>query len=75
MYPLPAWTAFANDTLYSYSTLTFHNRTHSTHRSRHDAGGDMELTGAPLPPVTHKFLASRDNSVIDEITLYKSHKA
>ncbi len=35
----------------------------------------MELTGAPLPPVTHKFLASRDNSVIDEITLYKSHKA
>lgn len=29
VYPLPSYTRFANDTLYSYSKLTFHNSTHS----------------------------------------------
>ncbi|ORX38727.1 Metallo-dependent phosphatase-like protein [Kockovaella imperatae] len=49
--PLYDYIAFANDTMYSYSKLTFHNSTH----------------------LTHQFMASGDNSVIDAITIEKTH--
>lgn len=33
--PLPSYVAFANNTLYSYSRLTFHNRTHRKYDEEH----------------------------------------
>jgi hypothetical protein len=49
-YPIPNYIPFVNDTMYSYSQLEFHNKTH----------------------LTHRFRASSDNHVIDEITLIKN---
>ncbi|SPO25050.1 related to acid phosphatase precursor (pH 6-optimum acid phosphatase) [Ustilago trichophora] len=49
--PYPAYTKFVNDTLYGFSRVTFHNKTH----------------------LTHDFVSSATNKVLDSATLYKQH--
>lgn len=39
--PYPAYTKFVNDTLYGFSRVTFHNRTHLTHEFVSSASGQV----------------------------------
>jgi hypothetical protein len=76
--PRPSYVAFANDTEYSYSRLTFHNRTHCECLSLLvsyilDAGdADRPLFSHPTP-VTHEYVVSATGLSMDTSTLYKEH--
>lgn len=83
--PYPSYTQFVNDTLYGYSKVTFHNRTHRKYLDRNQAihkrrAGERirekiadTFCFASNQIVTHEFISSATNNVLDSATLFKQH--
>ena len=83
--PYPSYTQFVNDTLYGYSKVTFHNRTHCKYLDRNQAihkrrAGERirekivdTFCFASNQTVTHEFISSATNNVLDSATLFKQH--